>query len=286
MPADPLREARAEPGRGRRELAVMDDAGHHGGHEEGEGGHREEQVDRAAPDAEHGGERAHDDEEPEQVAWLLAAIRVTAMPTTVAPVSTSTAVSVDIVPSQRSTGADRRPVASKPVLAGAAGRPRAGRRHCPAATAGRPRARLAGRIRRRPPGGPRRSSAGWSAPGGRGAVAGPAARAVGRPEFRARDRGRGEPGCAPRPSRPLESRPPRPGRVAAPAPAAGSQPRPAAGPACAVPAAGDRRRLVASRQPRVALAELGRRAWDRAGAPTQVVWSLLERVMHETLSSP
>jgi len=50
----------------------MDDAGRHSGHVEGEGGHREEEVNRAAPDAEHGGERADDDKGPEQVAWLLA----------------------------------------------------------------------------------------------------------------------------------------------------------------------------------------------------------------------
>ena len=50
----------------------MDLAGHDGRHEEREGGGREEQVDLAAPDAERSGDRAHDDEEPEQAPRFLA----------------------------------------------------------------------------------------------------------------------------------------------------------------------------------------------------------------------
>jgi hypothetical protein len=49
----------------------MDLAGHHGRHEEREGGPREEQVDFAALNAKRGGDCAHDDEEPEQVPGLL-----------------------------------------------------------------------------------------------------------------------------------------------------------------------------------------------------------------------
>ena len=51
-------------------------------------------------------------------------------------------------------------------------------------------------------------------------------------------------------------------------------------------AVGDSRRYAPSPQARVAHAERDRLVWDRAVAPTQVVCSLLERVTHETLSSP
>ena len=50
----------------------MDNAGRHGGHEERKGGHGEEQVDRAAPDAKHGDKQSGDDEAAEQVTGLRA----------------------------------------------------------------------------------------------------------------------------------------------------------------------------------------------------------------------
>ena len=63
MPATHCGKAAARPAVDDTMLAVMDDAGRHGGREEGEGGHREEKVNRAAPDAKHGGKQADDDEE-------------------------------------------------------------------------------------------------------------------------------------------------------------------------------------------------------------------------------
>jgi hypothetical protein len=50
----------------------MDLAGHHGRHEEREGGCREEKVDPAAADAERGADRANNDEDSKQHPWLLA----------------------------------------------------------------------------------------------------------------------------------------------------------------------------------------------------------------------
>ena len=259
---DPLREARAQARRGRRELAVMDDAGHDGGHEEGEGGHREEEVDRAAPDAEHGGERAHDDEEPEQVARLLARDHGDAprrrrwRRSARAPPSTWTSCPASAA--ARPTGRPSRPSGRPP------GRPRSDAQDL--AARAWPAVEVIGPGRA----GRSRSHPGTRAPGRHAARAGPRAavpRADARPGVNL--------GTGPRPS---------------PAP----RPCPSPGPASAasrvryraVPAVADRRRLVASHQPRVALAELGRRAWDRAVAPTPMVWSLLERVMHESLSSP
>ena len=141
----------------------MDLAGHDGGHEERQGGHREEEVDLAALDAERGGDRAHDDEEPEQVARLLPGYQGDHDAEQGAPASTSTAVRVDILPSQRIS----------PPAAGRRGRRRPAA--WPAAVRRGPSPHDRGRPAKSSGSGPRRSQpsdSGERAPGRRAAPAG------------------------------------------------------------------------------------------------------------------